>query len=153
MEQARTYYIDEDFNAVDEVGPNGIGKWSGKSAEKLANGRKLTVMTAEQHLHGETEHYKQGPERITKEQFWHALDCLPPDNWVRLSSEESFRVPEAHRGLLNWHYVRIGEDYYELLQPRGTKHHALIAIVQAALPLADKQADEHGESVDECVEA
>lgn len=149
MQQKKTYWVDADFHVVDEISEEGRGLYSGKRLEDLALGRTLTVMTAEEILNGETEHYKQGPELITADAFMHALEVLPPDNWIRAGWTESFRMPEAHRGLLNWHYVRIGDKHYELLQRRGTPHRDLVALVEAALAAAAQGVADAGNEVPE----
>lgn len=76
---------------------------------------------------------------IDKEQFWHLLEVLPPANWTRLASSESFRVIECETANLYTWAVRLGDKYFQLVAPIGLTHEEILARVFANHPelLAD----------------
>lgn len=60
------------------------------------------------------------PQPITEEQWWDALECLPPMDWRKDAGAEAFAVPEPHdydpQGrLIYWRYVRIGAQHWKML--------------------------------------
>lgn len=58
--------------------------------------------------------YCHAPSEETEEQFWYALEVLPPCKWVRSKGAEAFFVSEALTGdIYSWH-VRIGKRYWTL---------------------------------------
>ena len=74
----------------------------------------------------ERSKYVKPPRRVTKEDFWHALEVLPPYRWRREGGAESFHVSERITGnLVDW-YVRIGEEYWHLVESATTDHGFLV---------------------------
>lgn len=49
---------------------------------------------------------------ITEEQWWDALECLPPMRWTRNGDKEFFFISEAYTQDIHSCYVRVGTRYY-----------------------------------------
>lgn len=58
----------------------------------------------------------------TEEQYWDALECLPPKRWTTSEDEkEFFFVGECTTADLYSCHVKVGESYYTALRPIGSK--------------------------------
>lgn len=60
------------------------------------------------------------PTPITEEQWWDALETLPPMNWRTVAGAESFTLCEPYdmdvsNRMVYHRYVRIGNRYWEML--------------------------------------
>lgn len=53
--------------------------------------------------------------RITKEEWWEALEVLPPEGWTTLNggTAEVFRMCEYTWGAITMHYIRIRDRYWK----------------------------------------
>jgi hypothetical protein len=80
--------------------------------------------------------YCRGPQRITRETFDEALNCLPPERWMQTSNYESFRLSEMLCGTIASFYVRVGQSYWTLNEERQTTHEELIRQVVAVVAAA-----------------
>lgn len=49
---------------------------------------------------------------ITEEQFFEALEALPPKRWQRFANSESFMMIEHFYGIVTSVYVRVDNRYY-----------------------------------------
>lgn len=65
------------------------------------------------------------PQRITEEQFNDALECLPPEGWVRHQHTESFKLCEYYSGRITSIYARFGTTYWTF-KDIGSKSHVEI---------------------------
>lgn len=61
-------------------------------------------------------------ERISEERYNEMLNVLPPCNWVRGGSVESFHISEAITGSVVNVFVRIGSDHFSLYSRARTTH-------------------------------
>jgi hypothetical protein len=68
------------------------------------------------HLKGLCKEFKP----ISKEDFWDALECLPPKRWTRTSTSEFFFLGECFTANLYSCFVRKGENYFSALRPINT---------------------------------
>jgi hypothetical protein len=68
------------------------------------------------------------PQEITEEQWWDALECLPPEAWKRGDHWETFRMMEYLSGTVTAHYIRKGNRYYVTNRP-ATGHLELLALI------------------------
>ena len=89
---------------------------------------------------------RANPREITAEDWWHALECLPPSNWHKVADDETFTVPEPYDhdeehfpAMLYWRYVRIKDRYWEILALSTTTPLTLIQAC-AALSHTDEAA-------------
>lgn len=71
------------------------------------------------------------PKEITKERFWEKLEVLPPVDWQRRGSHESFKIMERLCGNLTTICVRVGDRYFELVEDIRTPHEKLLELVGA----------------------
>lgn len=71
---------------------------------------------------------------ISKEQFWDALECLPPQNWVRREFTESFKMCEYLTGQITSIYVRIGKEYFTFHDRASMTHDQIVAKTRAGMP-------------------
>jgi len=75
-------------------------------------------------------------KEIGENKFYDMLNCLPPDNWVNYSTNESFRLSEDLTGELSNFYIRVfdgefpnhKERFFSVVMPKDTKHNRLIGI-------------------------
>ena len=51
------------------------------------------------------------PKEITKEEWWEALEVLPPESWQHSGGGESFVMMEYYSGRITSIYVRLGDRY------------------------------------------
>lgn len=65
---------------------------------------------------------------ITKEDWWDALECLPPMRWTRFDGGEYFFISEATTASLHSCYVRKGDRYYTALRDIYAEEKDLITI-------------------------
>lgn len=77
---------------------------------------------------------------ITYEDFNEALECLPPNGWVRQGNSESFKCCEHYSGRVTAIYARIGEKYYTFRDICSLKHDDIIAKVQRSCAGANNQS-------------
>ena len=83
------------------------------------------------------EHYKVGtPKQVSKARFWEMLEMLPPQNWVRLNGAEGFRFAECLTGDLYSYFLRIGENYFEMVNHSGSDYSTMLQACEA-LDLVD----------------
>jgi hypothetical protein len=73
--------------------------------------------------------YCTGPRAVGHERFWEALECLPPENWVRMTGCETFRMSERMSGSIAIFYVRIGDATFEICEDEDTTHSELVKMV------------------------
>lgn len=71
---------------------------------------------------------------ITKSQFWNALECLPPENWVCREYTESFKMCEYWSGQITSIYVRIGEEYFTFRDRASMTHDQIVAKTREGMP-------------------
>jgi hypothetical protein len=77
------------------------------------------------------ERHCTGPSPISKERWWEALECLPPENWTSFTGCESFRMSERMTGSIAIFYVRIGDSHWEICEDEDTTHRQLVEMVYA----------------------
>lgn len=59
---------------------------------------------------------------ITKEQWWDALEVLPPEKWQKVAGVEIFRMSEYTSGTVTGHYARLGGRYFSANRDIRTKY-------------------------------
>lgn len=70
---------------------------------------------------------------ITKEEYWDALECLPPEKWETLNCIEFFRMSETLTGNITAHYAKTGTRYFTANRERQKDYAALWFEVNEAL--------------------
>jgi len=66
--------------------------------------------------------YKHPPVEITEERFSEMLNVLPPDDWARGGTTESFKMCEKMMGVYTSIFCRIGDRYFEMMDDYKTRH-------------------------------
>ena len=73
------------------------------------------------------------PVECTEEDFWNALECLPPFDWQRTGSiGESFKLVERTSGRMTSIYARIGSKYWSFTDVDTMPHGEIMAKVKAS---------------------
>ena len=123
----------------------GRSVWGGETFEELkANGTvgpDAVVLPFSEALVLEQQRqrrqYCRGPVQVTAEQWDDALNCLPPQRWVRGGSYESFRMSELLSGTIASFYVRVGRSLWTLNEEMDTSHDELVSqVIKAAAAAA-----------------
>lgn len=70
---------------------------------------------------------------VTKERFWEMLEVLPPVDWKRSDTTESFKISERTIADLTSIFARIGDQYFELCDSCKLSHDQIIARCRASL--------------------
>ena len=111
-----------------------IGQYSHETQEQIALRHPTVTLGDAEVVADEREAMMIGdPVEITEEQFWDALECLPPEGWINRQHEESFKMCEYYSGNITSIYARVDGRYWTF-KDVGTKSHAdIIAKVRAAV--------------------
>lgn len=79
----------------------------------------------------DAQRYTTPPKQITRDEFWEALECLPPENWRTTGDGESFRSCEYLTGNITSHYVHIGGTYWSFTAPVTSHENAIAKVIVA----------------------
>lgn len=90
---------------------------------------------------------KTEPRRIELEDFDYALNVLPPMQWVRDGSSESFKMCERTNGKVTGIYVRLGASYWKFEDVYTLPHTEIIAKVRKAMESQREAAEAAGGTV------
>lgn len=75
---------------------------------------------------------EQPPSRITREEFIRSLECLPPVDWVqRPGRESSFKLSELVNYDVARIFVRLGDEYFVMLDQCSLSHDQIVAKVRS----------------------
>lgn len=114
------------------------GEWvsqTGKTLAEMASEHPgVTLCTEESALDQIEARTKRPPVLIDAERFMEALECLPPVNWVREGSAQSFKMSERINGRVTSIYVRLGSEYFEFADLITTPHREAVRICYEAAP-------------------
>ena len=80
----------------------------------------------EQNLLERNSHVIGKPIKIDKARFEELLECLPPRNYVNLGGSVSFRISECLFSNFFTHCVKVGDQFFELVERIGTTHNQLV---------------------------
>ena len=78
--------------------------------------------------------WRQPPTQVTEEDYWDALEVLPPVGYViqRASRTESFKMRERQSGEMTAIYARNGDTYWHMMDNINTPHEKIMEAVIAA---------------------
>jgi len=114
------------------------GQWvsqTGKTLSEMAGDHPgVTLCTEESALDQIEALTKRAPILISAERFMEALECLPPVNWVREGSTQSFKMSERINGRVTSIYVRLGSEYFEFADLITIPHREAVRICYEAAP-------------------
>lgn len=79
------------------------------------------------------------PKPITEQQWWDALECLPPVRWRTEAGAECFTLSEPYDmdvsdRMIYYRYVRIGTHHWEMLAFITTPIPELAELCKSTLP-------------------
>jgi hypothetical protein len=108
---------------------DGRGMYSGETLEqvRLRYGPGVVVMNTDEAWTDHENAFRSAPVEITEEQFWDALEVLPPCRWRRSPGAESFHMSEHTTGCISSIYVRIGDYYYTFADDVALTHEERVA--------------------------
>lgn len=114
----------------------GLGAFSDLSREQLDAREQVTheLVTMEEAANRQWDagrlRYCTGAKRVTAERADDALNCLPPYRWSRGDGTEIFAVGEPITdSLVSW-FVRLGGDWFELVEDRRIGYDQLLWLVR-----------------------
>lgn len=80
------------------------------------------------------QRYCKGPERVSRERWWELLEVMPPARWRSLPGGEIFMVAEPIASDLYRFGVRIGEEYFSIVEDCDIEDSRLIDLCKAEVP-------------------
>lgn len=119
--------------AVDTMEQDGRSTINRETLEQIGTRYpNLKVMDFEEFDSLRYQALKSPPEAITGQDFINALEVLPPLNWHREASSESFKMAELYSGDLTGIYCRIGEKFFYLVDRFSLPHAEIVRMCQEA---------------------
>jgi len=107
------------------------GKYGGKTLEEYQFDHEgpVEVLDWEEATAIHRSKYLTPPKQVTQERFWEMLEVLPPCKWNHSKSAESFFVSERITlDLVSW-FVRLGDEYWELIASDKLNHDDVVNLV------------------------
>lgn len=132
----QVFFDTVEVQALDIVNAQGLGRYSGQTLEQIAARYNTTVevMSSEKAMELTDAKFRTPPKEITKEDFWHFLEVLPPEGWVRAGAAESFKLCERTCGSITLICVRLGQRYFSLHDDCFMRHDDIVDKVREAFP-------------------
>lgn len=129
---------DKPGGAIDLVNADGLGLYSGETAEQVGARYEcaIEVISQREAIAREDGEHSTAPVEIDEERFHYLLNVLPPCRWTRDGDAESFYISEAIAGSVHEFVVRIGDRFWSLQQPRSTSNQAIMRMVLDAQQVA-----------------
>lgn len=98
------------------IDDNGVqrGRYSGETLEQISTRYPnaligdIDAVIADQEQACRTQ-----PTACTEEDFFDALDMLPPEDWVTVNGVESFKMMERLSGRMTGIFARLGKTYWQ----------------------------------------
>lgn len=139
------FYVPGAPNIIDAAMQNDAGEWVG------VYGRQNLMQVRDEHpgavmgnLDDWVEQHEKGliePAReISRNDWWEALECLPPESWQHAGGGESFVMMEYYSGRITSIYVRLGERYFTFRDVANLPHLDRLAKARKALNPQEPQA-------------
>lgn len=75
---------------------------------------------------------RSDPVQITEDQYFYALECLPPLDWQVRGGGESFKMVERYSGRMTNIYAKLGNTYWQLMDVDTLPHAEIMAKVSEA---------------------
>jgi len=105
-------------------------------------GRDLTILPLDEAEKRFEAQFKTDPIQITEAQWWYALEVLPPEDWHRTATGESFKMSERLAGSITGIYVALEEGYFMFNDVAQLPHADCVARVRDWLQPAPGKDDE-----------
>lgn len=124
--QDKVFYS-EAIGIIDFVVANGTSLYAGDDLAAMKDRYPdAEILTLNEAATRRDNHFKQAPERITKEKFIEMLEILPPLHWRFSGNSESFKLSEFTCGSITSIYCRIGTDYWQLRDHYALSHEIIV---------------------------
>lgn len=107
-------FFSKSKNQVIDGCVNQLGLYSKKSLDQL----KLDYSDDVEIMHFDyaakliDEANRKPVTETTKEQYWYALEVLPPQNWKQISGGDYFQMSEYDSGTITTYYANYNGKYY-----------------------------------------
>lgn len=83
------------------------------------------------------------PTSITEDEFIQALECLPPEGWVRNRHTESFKMSEYYSGQITEIYARFSDTYWCFRDLASKTHNDIMhKVLSVAVPPKGQDAQD-----------
>jgi len=114
---SQCFYVPGAGNIIDSAYQNEAGEWVShihrKNLMQMRDEHPDVVLgNLDEWIAAEEKRLIGPPKEITKEEWWEALECLPPESWQNSGGGESFVMMEYYSGRITSIYVRLGERYF-----------------------------------------
>lgn len=104
-------------NVIDEC-IDGIGRYSKKTLEQLqADYPDIELMSIDEAIKIMDDANRTPATKTTSEQYWYALEVLPPQNWKHFPNGEGdyFQMSEYWSGDITTYYANYKGEYYTFM--------------------------------------
>ena len=113
---SQCFYVPGAGNIIDSAYQNEAGEWVShihrKNLMQMRDEHPDVVLgNLDEWIDADEKRLISTPEEITEEQWWDALECLPPESWQNSGGGESFVMMEYYSGRITSIYVRLGKRY------------------------------------------
>ena len=109
-----------------------VGQYSGETLEQIqARYPGALVGDSDEVTKAREDQLRTAPAPCTHEQFWYALECLPPMGWRNAGNGESFKMSERLSGRMTRIYARTGQRYWSFVDTDDLNHAQIMARVCA----------------------
>jgi len=105
-------------------------------------GPDLTILPLDEAEKRFEAQFETDPIQITENQWWYALEVLPPEDWHRTTAGESFKMSERLAGSITGIYVALDEGYFMFDDSAELPHADCVARVRDWLQQAPGKHDE-----------
>lgn len=107
-----------------------LGQYSGQTPEQITARYPGALLGDSEAVTLEREGIMRTmPTRITEEQYWDALEVLPPEGWTRTHLGESFKLCEYLCGRMTHIYAKVQDEYWEFCDVGSMPHVEIMAKV------------------------
>ena len=117
--QGQCFYVPGSHTIIDTARPDGLSACFGETLEQVqARYPGATLCDFDDACRqidtADNERYRPGElHETTEERFIEMLEVLPPMQWRRGKTGESFKMSELTKGDITACYVRLGNRYFE----------------------------------------
>ena len=133
MNIERVFYSNTTHSTIDAVGADDKGLYSKETLDELRTRYPdAEVISLDEAVERTDSRFRHAPERITRERFHEMLEVLPPEDWQRRGSIETFKLCERTCGNITAIFCRIGDSYWELQDDYTLSQEKVVSLVRAA---------------------
>lgn len=134
--EPRIFYSPATATSVDVVGPDGKGRYGGKTfAELQPEYPDLIETTLDDAASRTADFHRKPPVRITGERYNELLNVLPPEDWQHINGHtESFKLCERMTGAITLICARIGKvspEFWQMYDVYTMPHARIVATIEA----------------------